>query len=74
MLNRCSSYAMDKYSHSNFFVDAIVLFTNPTMHLFHIPHFCSEWCIVGYGASVLWDLSINFLGSVPNAGPANLCE
>ena len=31
----------------------------PTMH--HSEHFCSEWCIVGYGTGaswVLWDLSI----------------
>ena len=40
--------------------------TNPTMHLSHIPqynhseqkcaHFCSQWCIVGYGTGALWDL------------------
>ena len=41
-------------------------FTNPTMHVSYptmhhseqkCSHFCSEWCIVGYGTDALWDLS-----------------
>ena len=30
----------------------------PTMHHSEqkYPHFCSEWCIVGYGTGPLWDL------------------
>ena len=33
---------------------------NPTMHHSEqkCAHFCSEWCIVGYGTGALWDLWI----------------
>ena len=31
----------------------------PTMH--QCAHFCSEWCIVGYGTGALWDLWIWFI-------------
>ena len=46
--------------------------TNTTVHLSHIPqctiqnrnvHFCSEWCIVGYGTGALWDLWICSIAS-----------
>ena len=42
-------------------------FTNHMIHLSHAPqciiqkrnvHFCSEWCILGYGTGALWDLWI----------------
>ena len=46
--------------------------TDLTMHLFHIPqcthseqkctHFCSVWCIVGYGTGALCDLWIGPIG------------
>ena len=39
----------------------------PTMHHSEqkCAHFCSEWCIVGYGTDALWDLWISSIGPVP---------
>ena len=36
----------------------------PTMHHSEqkCSHFCSEWCIVGYGTGALWDLWIRSIG------------
>ena len=36
----------------------------PTMHHSEqkCAHFCSEWCIVGYGTGALWDLWIRSIG------------
>ena len=60
-------------------------FTNPRMHLFHIPHFsiqnrnvqfCSEWRIVGYATGVFWDLlnrSIRGSHTVSFMSPRSSC-
>ena len=35
----------------------------PTMHHSEqkYAHFCSEWCIVGYGTGAVWDLRLVYL-------------
>ena len=51
----CPVYSIDQYHKS---YNAPVPY--PTMHHSEQKwaHFCSEWCIVGYGTDALWDLLI----------------
>ena len=58
---RCLSVLIEQFRNSRHDIPV----SYPTMHHWEqkCAHFCSQWCIVGYGTGALWDLQISCLSS-----------